>query len=84
MSRPDLLAALFYTLDVDGDSRLSRDELCVFAGATGFVDGPAEWDDQFAGMRDANPRKNPFQALPMAEDAPQADAAEPAAEEAQP
>jgi recombinational DNA repair protein RecT len=30
-------------------------------------------DDQFAGMRDANPRKNPFAALPMTEDAPQAD-----------
>jgi hypothetical protein len=31
-------------------------------------------DDQFAGMRDANPRKNPFAALPMAEDNAQADA----------
>ena len=41
-------------------------------------------DDQFAGMRNANPRKNPFAALPMAEDAPQADAPEPDHEEAQP
>jgi recombination protein RecT len=41
-------------------------------------------DDQFTGMRNANPRKNPFAALPMAEDAPQADAPEPTTEEAQP
>jgi len=41
-------------------------------------------DDQFSGMRNANPRKNPFAVLPMAEDNAQADAPEPATEEAQP
>ncbi len=45
-----LLSALFRALDADGDSLLSREELYVFAQATGFDDGLAEWGIQFADL----------------------------------
>ena len=47
MLRPDLVAAIFRTLDVDGDGVVSCKELFVFAQLTGYDDIPGEWEAEY-------------------------------------
>ena len=47
MLRPDLVAAIFRTLDVDGNGVLSCKELFVFAQLTGYDDIPGEWEAEY-------------------------------------